>query len=149
MNKLKFTVLILALPLLMSYASSATAKAVTWMDLADVAYRRTFSPQLQSFYEKPIFSKEIAALSNQKVQITGYVIPVDTYGDKYFLSSRPNSSCFFCGKGQMHEVMELKLKNLPANYKMDEFLTFEGTLQTHTDTYQNFPFSLDNATQVK
>jgi hypothetical protein len=140
--KILFSFLILGL------YSFVNSKVVTWMDLSEVAYRRTFSPQNQTFYDKPIFSKEILQLHNQKIQITGYVIPVDTYGEKYFLSAKPNSACFFCGQGQIHEVMELKLKNLPANYKMDEFLTFEGTLVTHTGV-ESVPYSLENAILIK
>jgi hypothetical protein len=123
-------------------------KNVSWGDLSAVSYRRTFSPSDQVFYDKPIFAKEIAMLQNERIKITGYVIPVDTYGEKYFLSAKPNASCFFCGKGQIHEVMELKLKNLPANYKMDEYLTFEGVFHTHTEV-GSIPYSLDVATLVK
>lgn len=124
------------------------SKVITWDDLISVAYRRTYSPQNEVFYDKPIFSKDISALNNIKVKITGYVIPIDSHGERYFLSATPNSSCFFCGKGEAHQVMELKLKNLPANYKMDEYLSFEGILRTHADPL-SLPYSLENAILVK
>jgi hypothetical protein len=134
----------------MSFVSSNQAgKAVTWMDLADVGYKKMYFPQNSQWGEKAFFGKDILALVNQRITITGYVIPVDTYGELYFLSARPNSACYFCGQGQKHEVMQLKLKNLPANYKMDEYLTFEGVLKTHTNVTVDLPYSLETAIQVK
>lgn len=149
MNPKKLFSILLSVFILSSFISTDKAKSITWADISDVGYRRTFSPQYSSFYDKPIFSREISSLENQKIQITGYIIPIDTYGEKYFLSSQPNSSCYFCGKGQKHEVIELKLKNLPVNYKMDEFLSFEGVFHTHTDMFMYYPYSLENAVLVK
>lgn len=123
-------------------------KTVTWEDLSKVSYRRTFSPKTGVFYEKPIFAKSVQKLHDEQIQISGYVIPVDTYGEVYFLSAQPNSSCYFCGSGAIHSIMDLRLKNLPANYKMDEFLTFKGTLITHSDS-ENIPYTLENAELVK
>ena len=125
------------------------AKKVTWEDLSYVSYARMFSPQHGAFYDKPIFSRDISVLNQKKIRITGYVIPIDATGERYFLSATPNSSCFFCGKGEKHQMMELKVKNLPANFKMDEYLTFEGNFYTHTDMFLYFPYSLENAVPVK
>ena len=145
--KSKIAFFILVISVLFSFTPLAV-KVVTWEDLSAVNYRRTFSPRHSTFYNKPIFDKNILKLHGEQIQISGYVIPVDTYGEKFYLSASPKSSCFFCGAGEAHSIMELKLKNLPANYKVDEFLTFKGTLITHSDL-EHIPYSLDNAELVK
>ncbi len=147
--KLKKIVLLLIPFLLCSAFVSDETKTITWDSISHVSYVRMFSPQNGAFYDKPIFSRDISALNQKRVKLTGYIIPIDATGERYFLSANPNSSCFFCGKGEKHQVMELKLKNLPANYKMDEYLTFEGVFSTHTDMFLYFPYSLENATLVK
>lgn len=128
--------------------SGKKAKIVTWDDLSYVAYRGTYSPQHNMRYDKPIFSKDILKMHGTQVQITGYIIPIDTQGERFFLSANPNSSCYFCGSGDKHSVLELNLKNFPVNYKVDEYLTFEGTLETHTEMIY-YPYSLENAVLVK
>jgi len=128
--------------------TSLGIKEITWEDLSEVSYRNTFSPRHNTFYMKPIFGKDIQHLNGDEIQITGYVIPVDNMGDIFFLSENPNSSCYFCGAATPHSIMALNLKNLPANYKTDEYLTFKGILNTH-DNLEDLPYSLDNAELVK
>ena len=123
-------------------------KIVTWEDLSYVGYRATYSPVNNTRYEKPLFAKNILKLHNNEIQISGYVIPMDANHERFFLSAQPNSSCYFCGASAKHTIMDLRMKNLPQNYKMDEYLTFKGILKTHTEM-ENLPYSLENAILVK
>lgn len=134
------------LPLLSFVAKEP--KIITWQDLSSVHYRNSYSPSNEMFYDKPIFDKNILKLHDTEVVISGYIIPVDTYKERFFLSANPNSSCYFCGGAQKHTVLVLNLKNLPANYKMDEYLSFKGILKTHTGAV-DLPFSLNNAQEYK
>ena len=145
--KNKLTFILITLSLFLFSFTVEEIKTVTWSELSLVNYRRVFSPT-DGFYDKPIYQKSIQKLHGDKIQITGYVIPIDTYGEKFFLSAQPNSSCYFCGAGEQHEVMELRLKDLPANYKMDEYLTFKGILMTYSQA-NTLPYALDNAELVK
>lgn len=134
---------------LLSFTQSIEkAKIVTWDDLSHVGYVHSYSIPNNTNYKKPVFSRDILRLHNQEIQITGYVIPMDANHQRYFLSALPNSSCYFCGAAESHSVMVLNLKDLPQNYKMDEYLTFQGTLRTHTEM-ENLPYSLENAELVK
>jgi len=144
-SKISFLLIIISLSLFSFIPTEI--KTITWSDLSLVNYRRVFSP-VDGFYDKPFFNKSIQKLHGDQVQITGYVIPIDTYGEKFFLSAQPNSSCYFCGAGEQHEVIELRLKDLPANYKMDNYLTFKGTMITYSQA-NTLPYALDNAELVK
>lgn len=137
---------ILSISMLFVFSSfiSDEVKSITWEDLSYVDYK--YRPDLinGNYYLKPFFDTEVKKLHGKQVKITGYIIPIDLNGDRYYLSAQPNSSCYFCGQADKHSVLVLKLKNLPVVYKMDDYLTFEGTLYTHSDQ-ESLPYSLENA----
>jgi len=68
------------------------SRKISWEDLSYVEYK--YRPDLVNgnYYLKPFFDTDIKKLNGKQIKITGYVIPVDLYGDRYYLSAQPNSS---------------------------------------------------------
>lgn len=105
-----------------------------WPVLAQVRYKAYQTPGMLGG-EKPEPGLVIKRLQYKQVSIQGYVIPLDIDGNSYMLSALPNASCFFCGKAGMESVVELKLKEGHRTFKMDEIVTFTGTLLLNDDAY--------------
>ncbi len=142
--------LILALALIVGFFTSATSQTIiTWEVLKDVTFEEVFSEEFQGYYQVPRFGKKISSLNGKKVQIRGYVIPVDVIQDYYVLSANPYSSCFFCGGAGPESVMEIQITGEHNGLRMDQIITFEGKLRLNPDDLYQLSYILENAKVIE
>jgi hypothetical protein len=61
--------------------------------------------------DKPIFTKDVLALSNKQITLPGYMVPFENgmKGTHFMLSSLPLNACFFCGVGGPETIVEVFL----------------------------------------
>ncbi len=132
--------------IVMCISVSAQTK-ITWEMLANVEYDFVHSEEYQAYYSQMIPSEDIAALDGKKVTISGFILPVSTDGQDYFLSAYPFSACFFCGGAGQESVIELKLQDENARYEVDDVLTFNGTLRLNDVPFE-MSYILEEATPI-
>lgn len=118
---------------------------ITWEVLKDVTFEEVFSEEFQGYYKVPKFGKKVSSLNGKKVQIRGYIIPVDVIQDYYVLSANPYSSCFFCGGAGPESVMEVQIVDKHDGLRMDQIITFEGKLRLNPDDIYQLNYILENA----
>lgn len=120
---------------------------ISWEMLANVEYEFVHSEEYQAYYSKMIPSAEISTLNGEEVAISGFILPVSTDGQDYFLSAYPFSACFFCGGAGQESVIELRLANSEARYNVDDVMTFSGTLRLNDVPFE-ISYILENAQPV-
>lgn len=131
-------------------SNSATAQTViTWEVLKDVQFVEVWSEEFQSVYMVPKFGKKVRSLDNKKIQIRGYVIPVDVLADYYVLSAFPYSSCFFCGQAGPESVMDIQFATTPTGLRTDQIITVEGKLRLNIDDILQLNYILEDVTVIK
>jgi len=106
---------------------------ITWELLKDVEFDEIWSEEFQAYYMVPKFSNSVKEMDGKEVQIRGFIIPVDIVQDYYVLSANPYSSCFFCGQAGPESVMEIQMIKKYEGLRMDQVITFQGTLKLNTD----------------
>jgi len=142
--------IILVIALIIGLFTSATSQTIiTWEVLKDVTFEEVFSEEFQGYYKVPKFGKKISSLNGKKVQIRGYVIPVDVIQDYYVLSANPYSSCFFCGGAGPESVMEIQITGEHNGLRMDQIITFEGKLRLNPDDLYQLSYILENAKVIE
>lgn len=131
--------------------TSLTAQtSITWQQLGDVTFEDKYIEEEDGYYWYPTFGKTPLAYDGKEVRITGYIIPVDIYNGFYVLSKYNNSACFFCGGGGPETILELDFKSKDKQkYKMDDFVTFKGTLVLNVDDIEHCNYILKDAVLVK
>lgn len=77
-----------------------------WPKLYNITYQKSED------YDKPVFSKDVLALSSKVISLPGYMVPFENgmKGNHFILSSLPLNACFFCGVGGPETVIEVYLK---------------------------------------
>lgn len=80
-----------------------------WHVLAQVSFEKSRDKDGYEI-EKPVFSKELKGFHQKKVQIKGYIIPVEEVGGggKFMLSLYPFNLCYFCGAAGPETVVEVE-----------------------------------------
>ncbi len=122
-------------------------RELTWKQLADVQYEVQYFEAAGDSLLFPSFGPQVLAARNQKVFISGYVIPVSY--DRYVLSANPFSSCFFCGNAGPESVMELGLTSYEEEmFFTDEFRTFTGQLELNDADIDKLNYILKDAFAV-
>src|SRR5262245_60238000 len=82
-----------------------------WQVLAEVGFNS--KKDKNGFQvEEPVFSKNLRSWQGKKVQLKGFIIPVNEVGDqdKFMLSSLPFNVCYFCGAAGPETVVEVELE---------------------------------------
>lgn len=135
---MKTTVLILLGILL----TQQPAKLITWNDLTDVKFTRQFIKEEDMHFLMPKFGERVKKLNGEKLQIKGYMIPVDPADKVYILSARPMASCFFCGGAGPETIIQLNLK-AKRKFKTDEVWVVEGKFRLNADNFEECNYILD------
>lgn len=120
---------------------------ITWTVLKDVKYKRKFVQQYNEEFEYPIFGPKVKALKGKKIEIKGYIIPLNK--GLYALSKNPYSTCFFCGGAGPETIMGIVFRDLPGRYKTDDFVTLKGILTLNDTDFEQLMYQLMAAEQVK
>ena len=145
MKKIGFVVV-----LLIGMVSSAKAQTViTWELLKDVTFVEVWSEEFQAVYQVPKFGTKVKSLNNKKIQIRGYLIPVDVLADYYVLSAFPYSSCFFCGQAGPESVIEIQFAKQYTGLRMDKIITVRGTLRLNADDILQLNYILEDVEIVE
>ena len=118
---------------------------ITWELLKDVEFDEIWSEEFQAYYMVPKFSKSVKEMDGKEVQIRGFIIPVDIVQDYYVLSANPYSSCFFCGQAGPESVMEIQMIKKYEGLRMEQVITFQGTLKLNTDDIYQLNYILEEA----
>jgi hypothetical protein len=118
---------------------------ITWELLKDVEFDEIWSEEFQAYYMVPKFSKSVKEMDGKEVQIRGFIIPVDIVQDYYVLSANPYSSCFFCGQAGPESVMEIQMIKKYEGLRMDQVITFQGTLKLNIDDIYQLNYILEEA----
>ncbi len=139
---------VLVLLLLFSFNLTAQ-KIITWDQLTDVKFSKTFSSELGIELLEAKFGESVKILDKQEIIIKGYIIPLDPLGTQYVISRNPMASCFFCGGSGPETVAELRLhpKSI-RRYAMDEILTFKGTLMLNEKNTESLNYVILNAERI-
>jgi hypothetical protein len=129
-----------------------TAKAqtvITWELLKDVTFVEVWSEEFQATWQVPKFGSKVKSLNNKKVQIRGYLIPVDVLADYYVLSAFPYSSCFFCGQAGPESVIEIQFAKQYTGLRMDKIITIRGTLRLNADDILQMNYVMEDVEIVE
>ena len=118
---------------------------ITWELLKNVEFDVIWSEEFQAYYMVPKFSESVKEMDGKEVQIRGFIIPVDIVQDYYVLSANPYSSCFFCGQAGPESVMEIQMIKKYEGLRMDQVITYKGTLKLNVDDIYQLNYILEDA----
>tara|TARA_B100001287_G_scaffold220276_1_gene189293 strand:- start:627 stop:1067 length:441 start_codon:yes stop_codon:yes gene_type:complete len=118
---------------------------ITWELLKNVEFDEIWSEEFQAYYMVPKFSESVKKMDGKEVQIRGFIIPVDIVQDYYVLSANPYSSCFFCGQAGPESVMEIQMIKKYEGLRMDQVITYKGTLKLNVDDIYQLNYILEDA----
>ncbi len=118
---------------------------ITWELLKNVDFDEIWSEEFQAYYMVPKFSESVKEMNGKEVQIRGFIIPVDIVQDYYVLSANPYSSCFFCGQAGPESVMEIQMIKKYEGLRMDQVITYKGTLKLNVDDIYQLNYILEDA----
>ncbi|MCH1612988.1 MAG: DUF3299 domain-containing protein [Flavobacteriales bacterium] len=118
---------------------------ITWELLKNVEFDEIWSDEFQAYYMVPKFSESVKEMDGKEVQIRGFIIPVDIVQDYYVLSANPYSSCFFCGQAGPESVMEIQMIKKYEGLRMDQVITYKGTLKLNVDDIYQLNYILEDA----
>jgi hypothetical protein len=127
-----------------SMISPKAQTVITWELLKDVTFVEVWSEEFQAIYLVPKFGTKVKSLNGKKVQIRGYLIPVDILADYYVLSAFPYSSCFFCGQAGPESVMEIQFAKQYSGLRMDKIITVRGKLRLNADDMLQLNYILED-----
>tara|TARA_A100001015_G_scaffold317396_1_gene434262 strand:- start:491 stop:931 length:441 start_codon:yes stop_codon:yes gene_type:complete len=118
---------------------------ITWELLKNVEFDEIWSEEFQAYYMVPKFSESVKEMDGKEVQIRGFIIPVDIVQDYYVLSANPYSSCFFCGQAGPESVMEIQMIKKYEGLRMDQVISYKGTLKLNVDDIYQLNYILEDA----
>lgn len=139
---------IILLAICIGFGNLKSQTTINWDLLAEVEIENKHDEKAKAYYSQIIPSDNVQALQKKRVQIKGFILPMDVKDGYYILSAFPNSSCFFCGGAGEESVIELKFKDKPKTYKMDDVVVFEGVFHWNNKPFE-LPYIMEEVVQVK
>jgi hypothetical protein len=117
--------------------------SLVWPKLYNVQYQKA-EDKLGAF-EKPLFPKEVLALSGKEVTLPGYIVPFETglKAKRFMLSSLPLNACFFCGVGGPETVVEVLTKK-EVSYT-EKAVQISGILKLNDSDPDKMIYTLEKA----
>ena len=135
--------------LMLFFGQATCQKALTWDILGDVLFEEKYDEETELYWLIPQFGKEIKSYQNKKVNLKGYLIPIDIQSQLYVLSRYPYSSCFFCGGAGQESIVELNFKNKIGAQPVDLNATIQGKLILNDSDFDHFNYILEEAVILK
>ena len=126
-------------------AISQSVPEVSWTDLMDITFKDMYLEQDDIYIYYPLFGEKQKKYDGVKIQITGYIIPIDVEQNQYVLSAFPFSACFFCGNAGPESVMAIYFEGSTRVFNTDERLKLEGTLELNNTDVDELVYVLRNA----
>jgi hypothetical protein len=113
--------------------------SLIWPTLYTITYQKSGD------IDKPVFTKELMALSTKIITLPGYMVPFENgmKGAHFMLSSMPLNACFFCGVGGPETVVEVFLTK-PITYT-DKPIEVKGKLILNNSNPDKMIYSLEGA----
>ena len=118
---------------------------VNWTNLMDITFKDIYLEKDDIYVYYPLFGEKQKKHDGQKIQITGYIIPIDVEQNQYVLSAFPFSACFFCGNAGPESVMAIYFEGNTRVFNTDERLKLEGTLELNDTDVDELVYVLRNA----
>ena len=122
---------------------------IDWLKLRDVYYKSEYREGVYGYVQTPYFGKEVEALNNKEVKITGFMLTLSPDEGIFVLSQNPYADCFFCGFGGPESAIELRLNPGYDQFFMDDLVTATGTLRLNRDDISAGVYIMDNAVAVQ
>ncbi|MEM7374833.1 MAG: DUF3299 domain-containing protein [Bacteroidota bacterium] len=130
------------------FGSAQAQTLVDWEQLSEVFFVEKMDLGTRYVIHKPHFSEVIKALEGKKIEINGYILPLDVDGGAYALSAYPYSACFFCGGAGLASVMDVWFAEPNQHYQLDEKVKLHGILKLN-DSGEGLLYLLDEAIEVE
>ncbi len=121
---------------------------VSWKVLGKMKLNEQYNEDMGAYIPYPVFHPTVKDLDGQRIEVNGYVIPIEETGDATILvlSANPYSQCFFCGQAGPETVMDIQLKNKSGKrFKTDERLSFRGKLRLNDSDLFYLNYIMDDA----
>ena len=118
---------------------------INWQTLSEVSFEDQYQQESGTVFAVADFSKNVQKLAGKKVQLIGYLLPMDVRGKLYALSANPFATCFFCGKSGPESVMELELIRTESWFAIDRLVLIRGVLELNSSNPQRLYYILKEA----
>jgi len=149
LKNLHFFFLLLLLCSFNKHNNNVIADEISWETLSNITLQEIWSDKYEMKIKKPVFDAAIKKLNGKMISITGFLIPVTTYGNDYVISANPYSGCYFCGNAGIESIIELKFEGNNIRYKIDRFIMVQGKLILNSGEDLGFIYTLQNAKELK
>lgn len=139
---------IFTLALVLFVNTRLNQKPEGWEIFDKVIFKPKYFEEVGAYFEVPTFNKELLALENSEVMLSGYYIPLEI-DSMFMLSALPFSSCFFCGGAGPESIAEIQFKEFPKQLEPDEFVKIKGRLKLNELDIDHMNFILQEAKLIK
>jgi len=148
-DMIKYTLFLIFILGFTPIVNAQEAKRIDWNLLAKTKFESKFSAEAEAYLWYPKFPQDLLVLEGQRVQLKGYIIPVDLEQGLYVLSAFPFAACFFCGNAGPESVAALKFSGKPRRYNTDEVATFEGMFKLNSTDTDELNYILKDCKEVR
>lgn len=118
-----------------------------WDTLAKIEWKKYYEEELGFDVSEPIFSVDVLKLSGEEIEITGYIMPIDTEENYMVISRFPYANCFFCGGAGPETVMEVYMSRDKKYY--NKKVTLKGKLALNQHDFYRLVYRLEKAKVVR
>ncbi len=117
------------LALSMSFWVQAQTNA--WGTLMLTQFEKEYKEDWGMEVDKPIFSPALEAMEGTKIDLHGYIIPIEGRKSQahFMFSAFPVNMCYFCGKAGPESVIEVFMKDGEKVTFTDEKIWLSGQLK--------------------
>ncbi|WP_416867245.1 MAG: hypothetical protein ACMVP2_07435 [Imperialibacter sp.] len=119
-----------------------------WKVFEGVRFESKYIDEEKAVFYVPQFGDELLRMEGQKYVIKGFYLPIDLSSEGIVLSRYPMATCYFCGEAGPESVMMVFPAKKLEGIKMDDELTFEGTLELNDDDVYQLTFILTDAKRL-
>ncbi|WOK05555.1 hypothetical protein RT717_20990 [Imperialibacter roseus] len=119
-----------------------------WKVFEGVRFESKYIDEEKASFYVPQFGDELLSMEGKKYIVKGYYLPIDLSSSGIVLSRYPMATCFFCGEAGPESVMMVFPSKKLEGLKMDDELTFEGTLELNADDVYQLSFILKDARRL-
>ncbi|OEK04018.1 hypothetical protein [Roseivirga misakiensis] len=137
-----------AILVLLLFGNPATNEPEGWDIFKKVVFTPTYFEEIDSYFDVPTFNNELKALDGKTITLSGFYVSFDIDG-AFILSGMPLSSCFFCGGAGPETVAEVRMKKIPDDLQIDDFIKVQGKLELNAKNIDHMNFIINEAKVIK
>ena len=130
-------------------SSSFAQETSVWKTLSKITYVKKMDEIMGFKVDLPVFAEDVKSLSGKRVELTGYIIPVEGYKShkEFVFSAFPYNMCFFCGGAGPETVLEVYATE-PVQYSAKQ-IKLSGILNLNDSDINRLMYSLTDAKLVQ